>query len=271
MSGSIVVEHAKPGTTEAPPPAPEPARPAEPVGIQLPEKYRGKTLEQLVEMHQATERELGSSRSAEGTWRSLVDDLITTKRSSDLAKAEPDDSPDPITSDALLTDPQGVIDRAVQRQLNKALKPVTERVATTELDVARERFVADFPDFVEVASSEDFKAWVAKSQIRSEDALRAAKQDLRAARRLMEDFRDARPSKPETKVAVETKTEKPTGVEGARASATEGKSGGGDVVHTGEILYKTDVLKLINTDPDKYRSDAYQKKLRLAIKEKRLR
>ena len=85
---------------------------------------------------------------------------------------------------------------------------------------------------------------------------------VRAARRLLEDYNDFQEAvKPEEAPAE-------TPVERAKKVATESGGGSGPISSKAQVL-ESDVIALINSDPTKYRSPSYQKELLAAIKEGR--
>lgn len=269
MSSSIVVEQ-KPATTEkpaaelkqeAPPAAPE---------SELPEKYRGKSIADIVRMHQEAESELGRSRNEVGIYRDLTHEVISAKRTGDLKKAGmpagDEQRSNPITPDALLSDPDSTVRAVIRDELKQAIRPVEEEVKAQKRSVAMEQFLHDFPDFNATTTSPEFQSWLAKSQIRQEDAYNAAHGDLRAARRLMEDYAEIAGLRPAPTVEQPRGGDKPTGVEGARKSATEGASGGGDNQPRGEVFKKSEVLKLALHDTEKYRSADFQRRFHDAVK-----
>ena len=76
---------------------------------QVPEKYAGKSLEQVVQMHQEAEKLLGRQSSEVGDLRKVVDDYITNQpqQSAPQQSVEPEDDLD------YFTDPQAAVNRAI--------------------------------------------------------------------------------------------------------------------------------------------------------------
>ncbi|KKL24894.1 hypothetical protein LCGC14_2410780, partial [marine sediment metagenome] len=90
---------------------------------------------------------------------------------------------------------------------------------------------------------------------------------VRAARRLLEDFTDFQ-SQASSESLDPAQASQPTPTELAKKAATEG-SGPSGAVSTQPLIYETDVIELIKTNRAKYQSPSYQTELLAAIKEGR--
>jgi hypothetical protein len=77
----------------------------------LPDKYQGKSLEEVVQMHQEAEKLLGRQSSEVGELRRVVDDYISSQQQPTAPQqqhVEPEDDID------YFTDPQGAVNRAIE-------------------------------------------------------------------------------------------------------------------------------------------------------------
>ena len=75
----------------------------------LPAKYQGKSLEEVVQMHQEAEKLLGRQSSEVGELRKVVDDYIDSQTPSAPQQiVEPEEDID------YFTDPQGAVNRAIE-------------------------------------------------------------------------------------------------------------------------------------------------------------
>ena len=76
----------------------------------VPEKYHGKSLEEVVQMHQEAEKLLGRQSSEVGELRKVVDDFITSQSQQPAPQqyVEPEDDID------YFTDPQAAVNRAIE-------------------------------------------------------------------------------------------------------------------------------------------------------------
>ena len=101
----------------ATPQAPEPEATDEP---KEPQKYQGKTREEIIEMHRNAERKIGQTGNELGQYKQLTDQLLDLKRRDDLSSqgVEVEEEPLPkITSEEILDDPDAAIEKAVEARL----------------------------------------------------------------------------------------------------------------------------------------------------------
>jgi len=229
----------------------------------LPEKYAGKTTEDVIEMHQNAEQRLGQIQNELGTMRGLVTDLSALQRPApepQPAEQEPVD----VSGDDLLSDPRDAVMKILQPELDK-LSAASDQQAANDLFQAEGKALMDTYDVDAIVQSSDFQDFAARTPSRQADLEFAAKgtgvAQVRAARRLMEDFTDFQQTTSAEKT-VETPVEK------ARKVVTE-SAGTGAPISGKPQIFEADVIALINSDPAKYRSPSYQNELLGAIKEGR--
>lgn len=275
---SIVVDPVEDDPTTGGEPAGDQDEPQD--SPELPEKFRGKSIEDIQKMYLELESEtgrlrndLGQTRNEASTWRSLAEEGIAARRgNNEETHSEPVD----ISSDDLFADPRGSISKLVEEVLEKRLTPVNEKVTRIESTTEADAFVRDYPDYVQTGNDPEFQKYVAANPRRVATAQRAIKGDVSAMRDLMEGWEERKALVAELtpvttedgETGEETAPRKPTGVEGARKVATD-KSGSGGATKPGKIFHQSDVVKLILNDPEKYRSEAYQKELTAAMREGR--
>lgn len=229
-------------------------------------KYRGKTVADIIKMHENAESRLGTMGQEVGTWRGLVAEMSTKIGTPTTTVQE---TAPKITSDELLTDPGSSIAKVVRQELDIALKPLHDRQNLNARESELAALSRDFPTMDKIGDDPNFQRWAVSSPGRKADTASAAKGDMNAGRRLLEAWTD-RQSFATGNTNVTTETGKTTGIEGARAAATEAGGTGGAGSPTGKIIHKSDVVDLIISNPNLYSSDAYQRELLLAAKEGRL-
>lgn len=247
---------------------------------ELPEKYQGKSVEEIIAMHQNAEKRMGQLRDEVGTWRGLVEDLSTIKRQADLdensqgteAQAAPD-----ITADTLLENPAETIASIVKHAIADELQPIRQQQQQSAAQQEFARLKADFPDFEEVAQSEEFQTWGNSRPARLADLQAAGAGDITAARRLLESYaevqelRTSQGNQSTTTQGSGTSDNTATrGLEAAAKAATE--SGGNSAQTSGKpVLNGADIVDMMIRNPDKYKSEAFQAEFVEAAKEGRVR
>lgn len=233
---------------------------------ELPEKYRGKTAQEIVEMHQNSERRLGQLQNEVGQLRGLVQDLAQVQRVASPPMEEPRDVD--LTGDDLLTDPVGSIRKVVQSQQPRQ-EPAPDPTAEIDVKVETGALYSDFPDLDEIVLSEGFQEYANRTASRQRDVQLAAQNNgleaIAAARRLLEGYQDYQEYA--QRPAEEEKPAPRDPVAEARAVANE--PGHARAVSPQNTIHESDVIAMINSDPEKYRSPSFQKELLAAIREGR--
>lgn len=231
---------------------------------ELPEKYRGKTAAEIAEMHMNAEKRLGQLQNEVGTYRGLVRDLSALRPEPAASRTDPE--PLNVSGDDVLADPVGTVRRIVQHSQPKdpaPAEPAVDPLAQTDLVVERQRLDYDFPNVVEITSSPEFQDFVSRTESRQLDLQTAATgeglEQVRAARRLLEDYQDFRSLAPK-------KTD--PAVEAARRVTTEGAPAHQPVT-TGETYTQDQIVEMIQKDPARWRSPSTQAEILKAIREGR--
>lgn len=241
----------------------KPAPVAEPT-TDLPEKYKGKQVNEVIEMHQNSEKRLGQLQNEVGQLRGLVKDL------SDIQRSEPElqtqEQEVDVSRDELLDNPTEAVRKIVQPEFERQEKTRRESAAKTIFEAEEAALMQEFGDMEAIVATTEFRTFAGRTPSRQRDLEVAATgtgvESIRAARRLLEDFSDF-----QEQTASDTKTE-PTPVDEARNASTE-RGGTGAPTSTKPQIFESDVIALINSDPAKYRSPSFQAELLDAIKEGR--
>lgn len=257
-------------------PAPEAApKPGEPVPavvtdpaapvVAAPSKYDGKTTEQVIEMHQNAESRLGEIQNEVGQLRGLVTDLSAIQRTS-AAPEVPELEEVNVSGDDLLANPADAIRSVIQPELDRLEAASVADKADTLVRTESAALMRDYGNIDSIVASEEFKLFAGRTAGRQADFNTAAQgsgvEQVRAARRLLEDFADFKA------LVTPDPNAAPTPVEQARTVATEGANTGAPV-STKPQMYESDVIALINSDRIKYQSPSFQAEMLEAMKEGR--
>ena len=239
--------------------APEPEPKSE-----LPEKYRGKTAEEIAEMHINAEKRLGQLQNEVGSLRGLVTDLSSIQRK----PQEPETTEQvEVSRDEFLDNPTEAMNKVLSHELGKRDKLSEQEAAERQLALEVNALQTQW-DVDSIVSTEEFHKFASRTPSRQQDLMVAAQgeglEQVRAARRLLEDYDDF----VSEQKARESSEKKESPVETAKRVATE--RGGANAPISGKPkIYESDVIDLINSDPMKYRSPSFQRELHDAIKEGR--
>lgn len=245
---------------------PAPGVPAEPAKAELPEKYVGKTVAEVADMHMNAESELGRVRNENHTYRGLVQDLSALRRETPEPAIEVQEPLD-VSGEDLITDPVGTVRKIVERDLAQIREDATQDNTASQVQLEDAALTRDYGDIPAIVGSPEFQAFALRTPGRKADFNTAARGEglnqVRAARRLLEDFTDFQTvtKAPEEKIEL-------TPLEIAKQVSTEGAGPAGSITTLPQI-FEVDVIKMVNDNPVKYRSPSFQDELALAIKEGR--
>jgi hypothetical protein len=206
---------------------------------ELPEKYRDKSLDEVVRMHQEAEKLIGKQAQEVGEVRKLADELIRqnlTNKQQQIKDVEPEVD--------FFENPQ----KAVQKTVDSHPDIIAARQATLELKRSQiqQRLAQEHPDFGDIAKNEDFANWVKSSPVRIDLFKKAdAEFDYDSANELLSTYKELR--------AVKQKQSSDAG-EATRKQNL--KAAGVDVGGSGEsskrIYRRADLIRLKMQDPSRY-------------------
>lgn len=208
--------------------------------VAIPEKFQGKSLDDIVKSYTELEKLHGRQSREMGELRKLADDLVMRS----LQPATQEVKEDPVD---IYTDPDRYIARMVDN--NPKLKELEATAKTVQRQELLGELKSRYGDVEQIVSDPEFQDWVTKSKVRTELFVRADKAfDKDAALELMETWTE-RKMISSTKQAKEDQEMRLNDDLGA-ASSVKGNSGvseGG-----GKIYRRADIIRLQVTDPKRY-------------------
>jgi hypothetical protein len=223
----------------------------------IPEKYQGKSLEEVIDMHMNAEKEIGRQANEVGTYRDLLKSMSDATNANTSQTDTTEDKPVEVSSDELWDNPTQAIRSVVKDALKEEIAPIQQNQAQAQLQAQVGALLQEHPDAEKIGGDPKFQEFVEKSPYRLMDAQRWVEhRDVDAARRLLSDWKEINGGQ-EAVPVVETEE---GAVRKARAAATEtGRGSGGPKGQ--DTLSKREVMKVFINDRDLYDSDGYQKKL----------
>lgn len=166
---------------------------------EIPEKYKGKTAAELIEMHRNAESELGRARNEVGTLRRLSDEFLGIRRAELEQKTVNQPKREPITTDRLLEKPEEVLLSTIHSEIEAKNAERDQRTARLEAELAESRFSRQFPNAEKTLTDPAFQDWVRSSPYRQKLALNASQGNFDAAADLFglyESVKTAAPQEP---------------------------------------------------------------------------
>lgn len=219
---------------------------------EIPEKYRGKNVEDIIRMHQEAEKTIGRMGQEVGEVRKLADQLLQQN-----LRAAPQ-KPEPVKEETIddvdfFANPTEAVKRAVEKH------PAVLAAQETAVNLARQESLRSLkeahPDYREVTSSAEFKEWVGKSKVRQGLYLRADRNyDFDAAEELISTFKELRGR---TQQVNQEEVDKLTQQKEESLKAASNPAIGGSSEPTGRKTYsRAALIRLRMADPEKYDSMA---------------
>jgi hypothetical protein len=232
----------------------------EPEAFTVPEKYKGKNLEDIVKMHQEAEKLIGRQAQEVGEVRKLADELLKqTLSQKQQSQAQPQETQTQEID--FFEDPKKAVEKAVQNHPDViAAKQAALQMKAMQ---TQQKLAAKHPDFVDVIKDGEFIEWVKASPLRlNMYAMADAQYDFTAADELLSTFKQIRGAKTQQ-----------TQEAGKQALKQNLKAAAVDVSGTGEsskkVYRRADLIRLRMTDPSRY--DALQDEIMAAYAEGRVK
>lgn len=145
----------------------------------IPKKYEGKTVEDMIQMHQNLEKLNGRQGQELGQMRRMADEILQLKKPTTQIKEE---VRQPVTVETLLNDPEKTLtDTINSSDLVRRTQAAEDRVARLESKITQESFVSKFPGFADDMQDPEFTEFVQSNPARQALGTAAAKEDYNAA------------------------------------------------------------------------------------------
>ena len=209
---------------------------------ELPEKYQGKSLEDLVHMHQELERFTGKQSTEVGELRKVVDEHIQTQLSQQAPEVQQQDDEDDTD---FFVDPKSAISRAIDN--HPKIKEAQAYTQQAKKQATLAQLQQHHPDMESVLQDPKFAEWVKGSNIRKKLFVQADQEyDYEAADELFSNWKERNQAVQQT-VQAEKAARKNT-VKSANTGNARGTGEG-----TRKKTYRrADIIKLMKSDPDRY-------------------
>jgi hypothetical protein len=228
----------------------------EPMSNDIPDKYRGKELSDIIKMHQEAEKLIGKQAQEVGEVRKLADELIKQNLA---GKPQPIKEEEPEVD--FFENPQA----AVRRTVDNHPDVLAARQAGQEFKKMQiqQKLAAEHPDFGQIAQDTDFVNWVKSSPIRLGLYAKADGEfDYDSANELLSTYKQLRGIKA-----------KQTNEAGETQRKSNLKAAGVDVGGSGEsgkrVYRRADLIRLKMQDPARY--DALNDEILTAYQEGRVK
>jgi putative ubiquitin-RnfH superfamily antitoxin RatB of RatAB toxin-antitoxin module len=221
----------------------------------IPEKYQGKSVDDIIRMHQEAEKLIGKQAQEVGEVRKLADDLIKQNLQTNHKPIVEEPEVD------FFEDPQKAIRRTVDQHPDVlAAKQATQDFKRMNI---QQKLAATHPDFQQVVQDAGFTEWVKASPVRLGLYAKAdGEYDFDSANELLSTYKQLKQVQTKQVAAVDNTVRQ----QSLKAASV-------DVGGTGEsskkIYRRADLIQLRMRDPDRY--EALQPEIMAAYAEGRIK
>lgn len=232
--------------------------------FEIPDKFKDKSLEDVVQSYVNLEKEYGNKSNEVGELRKLTDQILLnqTQAHRQTPAYEPEINED-VGLDDFINDPSQAVSKAL------AANPVIQRMSKTleaqEAQASRQVLLAKHPDADEVVASPEFQSWVQESPGRLQ-MLQSAhiNRNVDVASDMLDLYK-------QTKVATneEAVEERGAKAKGALKKATVEVGGAGPTNSKKPIFKRSELIELKLRDPQRY--EAMRDVIHEAYADKRVR
>lgn len=235
--------------------------------VKLPEKYKGKTVEELAKMHMDAEKEKSRIGNELGEVRRLADQAIRLQLAQAQKERPAPASKKELTAEDLLESPEKAITEAIASHPSvKRVEALEAHLLERETQKRVDEFSSKHPDYKEVGNSEEFKAWVAETPGRQKLYNQAAfGYDFDVADELLTQFKGQH----KAKVTEATKKLQKDEIKAKIKDATLETATTGDA--SKKVFRRRDLLDMMLRDRDRYYDDNFQAELQQAYRDGRVK
>ena len=225
----------------------------------IPEKYRGKSVEELVQMHQELEKFSGKQSTEVGELRKVVDDYIQTAQLTQQAPQQQQEQDEEVD---FFVDPTSAVNRAIDN--HPKIKEAQAYTEQYKKQATLAQLQQQHPDMEAILQDTKFAEWIKGSKVRTQLFVQADQQyDYDAAHELFTLWKERNQAVQQT--AEAERQARKSAVKTANTGNARGTAEGSRK----KTYRRADLINLMKTDPDRYM--ALQPEIMAAYAEKRVK
>ena len=202
----------------------------------LPEKYRGKSIEDVVKMHRDAEELIARQGREVGEVRKLADELIKSQ----LTPKPQVEKPKEVD---FFENPQEAIRQQIES--NPRVIAAEQYAKQVQAEQSKQRLAQMHPDVSQIVGDDGFQAWIKASKVRTQLFQQADNYDLDAADELISTYKELRNVRQKQVEAVDNTARDKT----LKAVSVDT---GGSGESSQKIFRRADLIRLKMSDPVKY-------------------
>jgi hypothetical protein len=205
-----------------------------------PDRFAGRSHDELLEMVREQDRRIGQQGNELGNMRQTFEAMARTQS----VPAQPE--PEPVEEADFFVDPQKAVDSRIDN--HPALKQAQEMAQKLAYAQGLSTLQQRHPDVRDIVTSNGFKEWVSSSPSRVRRYQYADQSgDVDEADDLISTFKQLNKT-----VATAKAAEKKAQKKAVRAAAVGGPRGNADAASSKRVYRRADIRQLMQTDPERY-------------------
>ena len=214
----------------------------------VPDKFAGKSLEDVIGSYENLEKELGRKAQEVGELRKLSDSFLQAQIKTNAKHNPQPEAAKPAESEVdFFDDPNQAVNKAIEnhpkfQEFQKYQAQQAQQSAKTQLEQTH-------PDFTDVVADSKFQDWVKESPIRLQLFQAADAYNFDAANELLNTWKDRSMINKTAEVNAQAEQERQAAL---KAGATENRTTSGST--GGQTFRRADLIRMKMTDPSKYES-----------------
>jgi len=228
---------------------------------ELPEKFQGKSIEDIAKSYSNLEQQYGKQGNELGELRKLADSLIQKNLQESQTQSTADTIEQELSDEDFVLNPV----EAVRKVVEESLKPIKENLTQTRVDNTLQRIQTAHPDVSEIVNDTNFQEWVMATKPRQDMWARASNGDFDYADELFTQYKSLASRKDvEAENAIQRAKE-----EDLKAATAISRGASPDVGTKGKPNYRrAELIRLRMENPKRY--DSLSNEIRQAYAEGRV-
>lgn len=217
----------------------------------IPNKFAGKSTEEIIESYQNLEKELGRKAQEVGELRKLSDSFLQAQiqQAQSTPKQTQDTNEIKEESVDFFDNPDLAINKAIEnhpkfQEFQRFQAQQAQASAKTQLETVH-------PDYTDIVKDSGFQEWVKGSPIRMQLFQAADAYNYDAANELLSNWKDRSMINKTQEVNEQAEAERQAALKAGKA---ESRTSTGSATGGGKTYRRADLIRLKMTDPQKYES-----------------
>lgn len=212
---------------------------------QLPPKFEGKNVDEIVKSYANLEQQFGRQGSELGELRKLADSLIQ-KNLQDTSNTRSESLEKSISEDDFYSDPVN----AVRKVVEEALEPMKSNLSQSKVDSTVQRLQAKHPDMADVVNDLGFQQWIMETTPRQDMWVKASNGDFEYADELFTQYKGNNTSQVQAQKEQKQVVKNRELEDASSVSSGASQDAGGS---SGKTIYRrSELIRLKMNDPTRY-------------------